>query len=270
MKYPKSKLFFGISAAILLVTGATTMVLSSDAAGEELSPGQIFKQTQEAYALMASYGDEGQIVTIRGDTTNTTVFNIRLARTNFYRIEWEQHSQSSSSASRAGAQVVWSSGAGDFLETGYGPQAKWCREVALAQAGGAAATVPLIFFNPQRGGQENEPAGSGLSGDRQVDEKLGETDCYVFAQKTQDLTKTLWIGKQDFLIHQVQTVSSAEAMQDMLARAKVNPELVDALRKSGSLAFTSTESHNNIVINRPFMRSDFVPSFPSYSPRNSE
>src|SRR6266705_2801855 len=72
-----------------------------------------------------------------------------------------------------------------------------------------------------------------------------------FTRNLQGQTKTLWIGKQDFLIHQLRTVTSAEALS---AAAKWDPEIMSALH-----GFTSIETHTNIVVNKQFLRSDFVP-----------
>ena len=134
-----------ISVAIMLVSGATTAVRANDAAGDNLSPGQIFKKAQENYASLSSYSDEWKIVATMNDTTTTTTFTIRLARTNFYQIEWEQTIESSYSTNNAEAQGVWSSGAGNFLEMGRGPQNEESRDIALAKAteisGGAAGTT---------------------------------------------------------------------------------------------------------------------------------
>jgi outer membrane lipoprotein-sorting protein len=249
----KIKLAFGISAAIMLTSGATTVALSNDAAGNDLSPDEIFKKAQENYASLTSYGDEGKIITNMGGTTVTTSFTIRLARTNFYYIEWEQNSESSYSTKYTSFQAVWSSGAGNFLETGCGPKDENSRDIALekaaAHSAGAAATIPMTFFNTRWG---DELGGSVFSENRNPDEKLGNIDCYVFARESQGQTKTIWIGKQDFLIHQVQTITSAEAMQ---AVAKWDPEIISDLH-----GFTSTETHTNIVVNKQFLRSDFVPS----------
>jgi outer membrane lipoprotein-sorting protein len=254
MTYVKLKPAFGISAAIMLASGATTMVLSSDAAGDDLSPGEIFKRVQENYASLTSYSDEGKIVATMNDTITTTTFTIRLARPNFYHIEWEQNSESSYSTKNTGFQAVWSSGAGNFLEMGYGPQDEMSQDIALDEAaafsGGAAATIPMAFFNTQWG---DELDGSVFNENRQTDEKVGDVDCYVFTRESEGQTKTLWIGKQDFLIHQLRTVTSAEAM---LAKAAIwDPEIIPDLH-----GFTSTETHTNIVVNKQFLRSDFVPS----------
>ncbi len=253
MTYAKAKLAFGISAAIMLAGGATTMVLASDTAGDNLSPDEIFKKAQENYASLTSYSDEGKIVTTMNGTITTTFFTIRLARTNYYHIKWEQNNESSDSTINTGAQAVWSAGAGNFLEKGLGAQGQESRDIALAKAteisGGAAGTIPRTFFNMQWGDQLG---GSGFGERRQTDEQVGGVDCYVLIKESQGRTKTLWIGKQDFLIHQIKTVTSAEAMQ---AAAKWDPEIISDLH-----GFTSTETHTNIVVNKQFLRSDFVPS----------
>jgi hypothetical protein len=246
------KLALGISAAIMLVSGAT----SSNAGGGDLSTSEIFRKAQETYASLTSYSDEGQIVAIMDGTTNMTVFTIRLARTNYYRIEWEQNSKTSYSTDYAGAQAVWSSGAYHLLDMGYGPQDEGSRDIALAQAAGpsedAAATIPWIFFNIQWGDQRDQSGDSEFGENRQTDEKVGNIDCYVFTHESQGQVKTIWIGKQDFLMHQLRTVTSTEAAS---AVAKWDPEIMSALH-----CFTSIEIHTNIVMNKQFLRSDLVPS----------
>jgi outer membrane lipoprotein-sorting protein len=250
MKY--IKLAFGISTAIMLAGGPTTMILASDAAGDNLSPDEILKKAQQNYASLTSYSDEGKIVATMDGTATITSFGIRLARTNLYYIEWHRNSRSDSTMD-AGFQAVWSSSAGNFLERGLGPENEESRDIALAKANdlcsGAAATIPMTFFNTQSG---NELNGAMFSEKRQTDEKIGDIDCYVFTSESQSETKTLWIGKRDFLIHQIRTVTSAEAMQ---AAAKWDPEIMFDLH-----GFTSTETHTNIVVNKQLLPSDFVPS----------
>jgi outer membrane lipoprotein-sorting protein len=257
MTFAKIKLAVVISVAIMLASGATTVVLSNDMAGDSLAPGQIFQKAQEKYASLTSYSDEGQIVATMNDTTITTTFAIRLARTNFYIIEWQQNTESSYSTNNTLTQAVWSSGAGNFLEMGKGPQNEESQDIALAKAtelsGGAAGAIPRTFFNMQWGDQLD---GSGFYENRQTDEKVGGISCYVFTRELPGRTRTLWIGKQDFLIHQIRTVTTAEAMQAMLARvAKGDHEI-----NSDIHSFTSTETHTNIVVNKWFLRSDFIPS----------
>jgi hypothetical protein len=262
MTCAKLKLVFGIIAAIMLASGATTLVFSDDATGEELSSGDIFKKAQENYASMASYSDQGKVVASLNGSTTVTSFAMRLARTNFYRIEWQQASDSSAITNDTRVQAAWSSGSGDFLEMGNGPEKQEGRRVTLARAtdlsGGAAGTIPRTFFNMQWGDQLG---GSVFNQSRQADEKVSDVNCYVFTRESQGRTKTLWIGKQDFLIHQIRTEISDEAMQVMYSKAaKGCPEMIALLQKSWPNGFTVTETHFNIAVNQPFVRSDFIPS----------
>ena len=134
------------------------------------------------------------------------------------------------------------------------------RETALSSAtgisGGAASTIPGTFFKMNWG---NQLGGSVLSDKRQADEKVGNVDCYVFTSKLKGTTKTLWIGKQDFLIHQVRNVTSAEAMKEMMAEnAKRHPEIAAHIAKIEYSDDISTETHENIIVNKKFSPADFA------------
>ena len=104
----------------------------------------------------------------------------------------------------------------------------------------------------------NELGGAVAREKRQDDEKVGDVECYVFTSATNGRTKTLWIGKQDFLIHQVRNVTSAEAMKAVLAdAARRNPGMaVPAQTFEGGS--TSTETHTNIVVNGKCLPADFA------------
>jgi hypothetical protein len=141
-----------------------------------------------------------------------------------------------------------------------GAQKQASREMAVGGAtgisGGAAATIPGTFFKMNWG---NQLGGLASSEKRQADEKVGDADCYVFTSELKGTTKTLWIGKQDFLIHQVRNVTSAEAMKAALAEAdKRNPEIAARRQKSEPQGVTSTETHANIVVNQTFSPADFA------------
>jgi hypothetical protein len=260
MTEAKLKFALGIATGIFLAGGAATTVLSRDDAGNDLSPGEILKRAQEKYASLTSYSDEGKSVATLNGTAITHTFTIRLARPNLYRIEWEQNSDSSFSIMKTKSQAVWSAGDGDFLEMGTGVQKLTSQDIALASAtgisGGAAATIPGTFFKMNWGNQLGGPA---TDEKRQADEKVGDVDCYVFASELKGRTRTLWIGKQDLLIQQVRTVTSAEAMQAALDEAaKSHPEINVPLPKSGLQGVTSTETHTHIVVNPKFSPTDFA------------
>ena len=259
-----------LCVAVLLASGTTLVALAGEATGDDLSTTQIFKKVQETYASLTSYSDEGRVVTaMDGDTTITfIIFTTRLARPDFYLIEWNRTGESSCYTTDTSAQGVWSSGAGDFLQAECGVQPQGNREFALAHAaafsGGATATIPRIFF-PQQGDREEQLVDLALREKRQADGQVGDINCYVFTQELRGQTNTLWIGEQDFLIHQIRTVISTEAIQAAAASGSMGPELIPALH-----GFTSTETHINIVLNRKFSRSDFIPSFPLFYSSDDE
>jgi hypothetical protein len=191
--------------------------------------------------------------------TISTAFNIKLARPNLYRIEWKQNSDPAFGQPQAQTQAVWSAGDGDYLDfMGTGAQKQGSQELALASAtgisGGAAATVPGTFFKLNWG---NQFGGSASSQTRQADEKVGDVDCYVLTSELNGRSNTLWIGKQDFLIHQVRVITSAEAMKAALAdAAKHNPGMVPPPQQIDGM--TSTETHTKIVVNQMLAPKDFA------------
>lgn len=252
-----ASLFTGCSKHSPAAAPSGPVVAKSGGAGDNLSPGEIFKNAQEKYASLTSYSDEGKTVAVLNGMTLTTTFAIRLARPNLYRIEWEQPVHSSFT----NKGVVWSAGEGDFMVIGdRDAQKQSSRESALGGAtgisGSAAATIPGTFFKMNWG---NQLGGSTASEKRQGDEKVGDVDCYVFKSELKGTIKTLWIGKQDFLIHQVRTETSAEAEKAALSQAaKDHPEIIARLEKSGLQGITSTETHTDIVVNKTFSSTDFA------------
>ena len=256
MNFKKFKKVSGIGSAILLVSGTAMMAQSMDATNSDLSASEIFAKAQANYSSLASYSDEGRVVTTLNGVTSVTTFTTRLARPSFYLIEWQQQG-GSEVAGDTGVQDVWSSGADNLLERGSGLQSEMTPDIALDEAGcfssGAAATVPMTFFNLQ---WKDEWSGSESGQVRQSDERVGGVDCFVLKSETPGQTKTLWIGKQDFLIHQVQTAMSAEGMQGLAAKVTDgNLEIISSLH-----GLISTETHTHIILNSPFLRSDFVPT----------
>ncbi len=255
MTWIKIKFVAGVGVVALIAGGAVTVAISQTNGGDKVTVEEIFKQSQNAYASLTSYSDDGKTVSSIGSTTVAPhTFTIKLARPSLYRIEWQQ--QVTSSYVNKG--VVWSAGDGDFMVMGDGTvQNQGSRESALAGAtgisGSAAATVPGTFFRMNWG---NQLGASASSEKRQANEKVGDVDCYVLTSELKGRTKTLWIGKKDFLIHQVRNVTSAEALQKALAEAaKRNPAMPTRPQTSGNVV--STETHMNIVVNETFSPADF-------------
>lgn len=231
-----------VCIAVVLVGNAAPPVFADEPIGN-LPSIQIFKKVKENYASMVTYSDEGTVVTTM-NSNRVIHFTTRLARTNFYLIEWTRAGESFYSGTSGRGQAVWSSGAGDFLQAQAGVQSEGNRKIAwlntAACSGGAAATVPPMFFNQQWEDQPIENLVFRMN--RLADENVENINCYVFTSGAMGATNTLWIGKQDFLIHQAQTVANIESMP----------------------AFTFTETHTNIVLNQKFSRADFIPTFPLF------
>jgi RNA polymerase sigma factor (sigma-70 family) len=223
MTHAKLKLAIGITAGILLVGGATTMVISQTTGDDKLTPQEIAKQSQDAYAALMSYSDSGTVVTEMAGKNIKTTFNIRLARPNLYRID---------SIMMAGPNslkgAAWSDGSGDYFETGTGKEKTKDMQAALASAtmmGNSAIAAPEIFFKLTLG----DPMGFIVTGKvetkREKDGQVGDVDCYIISSVVNTAkmraevtllggagkmgmandTRLFWIGKRDHFIHQIQS-----------------------------------------------------------------
>jgi hypothetical protein len=244
----------------------------------------IISTAKTTYAALQSYSDTGTAISQMGAVSLTTNFNIRLQRPALYRIDW-QGSMSGNTGMPANTGVTWSDSTGDFLQyAGLAAQKQPSRELALGGAtgisAGAAAHIPGTFFNDNWGGQ--------LNGEyqRKKDETVAGADCYVvgktITRNGRTMTTTLWIGKQDNLIHQLKIsmegLSSMPSIDDAglksiltsqnkpvtpEAMAALKKELTDAqekaaeMLKSGKIEFI--ESHTGIVTNKTFAPADFKP-----------
>jgi hypothetical protein len=252
-----------------------------------------------------------------GSQDLSVTFNTRLARPNLYRIDWDQ------TTGIKGA--VWSAGAGDYLQVDAGtspgpgavaaisasgltngsdPRKMPDRRAALAKAVGltygGASVIPGIFFNQNCGDAFIWPAISGSHPLKQEpDATIDGVDCYVLstevdlskepaAQKPGTESATLWIGKQDFLIHQSRTrymeqmdenaATSDQAIDEACKKAlamqnkPVTPEAIAAMRPqmrtimkqvqstlktSFKNGIVTTQTHENISVNQNFSPSDF-------------
>ncbi|HEY5041682.1 MAG TPA: sigma-70 family RNA polymerase sigma factor [Verrucomicrobiae bacterium] len=259
MTYAKLKLALGITAGILLAGGAVTVAISQTG-GDKLPPNEILQKSQAAYAALTSYSDDGTCVSVLNGTTITHTFSIKLGRPDFYRVEWQQSSASAGYTSTGEKEIIWSAGKGDFLEMLGKARKEASKESAFATAAGisgrASVTIPGTFFSVN---SVNDLGGSTASAIQKADAKVGEVDCYVFTSELKGRTKTVWIGKQDFLIHQVRIVTSAEAMKAVMAEAaKRNPEIVARMPKIEYTDSTATETHEHIVLNQKFSPADFA------------
>jgi hypothetical protein len=137
-------------------------------------------------------------------------------------------------------------------------QKKADKEEALATAAGlsgrASVSIPGTFFKMNRNNQFDALMQSAV---RKSNESVGDIDCYVLTEEKAGRRRTLWIGKQDFLIHQVEDDTSAKVLQSPLeAAAKGHPELQARLNSlvGGSKII---QTHINIILNKSIPTADF-------------
>jgi hypothetical protein len=250
-------------------------------ANDGVTSDAIIKKAKATYAALQSYSDTGTASTQMGTFATTTTFTTLLQRPGFYLVSWQSNGLSNKG-------MVWADGTGDFLQaSGLGLKKESSREMALASAtgisGGIAAGIPGTFFA--------EAWGNKLGGkyQRTADEKIDGVDCYVLASKintsSRNLLTTLWIGRQDSLIHQIKTkmdnvptippIDDATLTKTLAFQNKpATPETMDALRKQlttvrdmassmmkgGGIEFN--ELHTNIVTDKTFTPDDFMPWSP--------
>lgn len=258
-----------------------------------LSAREIIRDSQDAYAMLSSYSDDGTIIENLGNQTLRTTFKIKLQRPDFYRIEWSQ----AATPFFTNSGVVWSAGNGNVLEMKIGqsranPEKYPDMQTALATATGvsgqAASTIPGTFFKQHLENALN-PANATLQGV----EHVNGVDCYVISRTLEPITSQgetiqkaiimLWIGKKDHLIHRIKTVMEKTSMKlpqmsdaeikKMLevqnepatpqAVAEMKAHLTEMMKRaqkdinSGTVTFTQT--HENISVNRKFSAADFAP-----------
>jgi RNA polymerase sigma factor (sigma-70 family) len=286
----------GVGVAVLLAGGAATIAISQSSGNDKLTPQQIAKQAQDAYAALYSYSDSGMAVWEAGDMTTRTTFNTRLQRPDLYRIAWTQTGGSYTSKG-----IAWSDWTGDyFVEGPLGqgtnaqPQKMNDMQQALATAGavsGSDLAIPATFFNQAWGNALGVAALGRSQLKKEADEKAGDVDCYVFSSKIDSTSlpknmgkvgttsTTFWIGKRDHFIHQ--TRASMEGMSVALPpqsdaniqailehqNKPATPEAIaawrtqmDAMTKQMQGATSIlTQTHENISVNQNYSSVDFLP-----------
>lgn len=258
MRHSRLKTIVGMNAGVL-VLWTTCAAASSGASAGTLSASQICEIVRENYASLSSYSDQGRNILTMDGADIDTEFTTMLARTGYYRIEWEQFKDPAGAGDNSGINGAWESGSGDYIQTERGMRRQYNRDLAfynLASRARGLATVPRIFF----GMHESAQPGALIALQRLADSKVGATDCYQITGQTRSgQTKTFWIGKQDLLIHQIRTEVSPDIVRGALEGMPA--QTVEQMEFHG---FYSLETYTNIVVNKKFSPSDFVPSFPLY------
>jgi hypothetical protein len=272
----KWQLAAAICGAIFWTEGGTTITLAGSETEGNLSASNILQKVQEKYASLTNYSDFGEqcLYPASDGTKRIVTFILKCGRPSRYLIEeaWRNpdgklHRGPRWSANDPNlacdlASMVRSPGQQTCeLASMVGSLGPFAPEYATSSPGG---TVLEAFFAAYL----DNPVSiwfnsSGHMPKRVDDEKLGDLECYVFETEFRNLDRRhFWIGKQDFLIHQVQTVTNVEAVK---AAGSGRFSFIEDLRPKtyreyGAKFFTVTETHTNILVNQKLATSDFVPS----------
>jgi len=294
----KLKLAIGLTAGIIVSVGVGAVLLSGNGVDNTTDPAaeEILNKVFEKYASLSSYSDNGR--TFTDFATNT--FSIKLGRPDLYRMEWDAVGRGLGFSGAA-----WSAGDGHFLfYTGptWQDTQRYSRMKGLGEgfefygniSGGAALTIPPAFFGKPVSDEFGLLAMSSNFLKRE-DAKIGDIDCYVLTghlKARADIPVSLWIGKNDLLIHQIQrttlapdpTVAAAtnspefkklldEKLLDEWSKA-TTPEqkaaIEQKIQRAGALynartrkPVVHTEVHENIVVNQPLSKESFIYPVPA-------
>ncbi len=253
----KPKLILGL--ALVLSGLVATVAFSQTNNGSSLTPQEIAKKALDTYAALASYSDTGKTIESKAGQTNTTTFSIRLQRPNLFKIHWVQTSENQTNEGTwwSDGHPVFSSDDTYLLTTNSRPAIESIpfALTAVAAASQQATMVPDIFLKldpPADDFLTFIAAGKSNSAHTRtelIDGKVGSVDCYIISITSDAMNlpnyhyhagkkaTRLWIGKQDCLLHQIQSIS--EAPDTMM-----------------------TQTHENISVNEKFSAADFEEEIP--------
>jgi len=165
---------------------------------------------------------------------------------------------------------------------------------ATGVSGQASATIPGTFFQQNWGDALKFRAAGNTPLTQLPDDTVAGVDCYVVSSASSSIslpnnggqtgktTTTLWIGKQDYLIHQKQEVTEGASFKPpVMTDARIaailtrqnhpaTPEAIASLRKiietgqqkvqkqMASGKVVNTETHDQIELNPALTAADFA------------
>ncbi|HEY3860329.1 MAG TPA: hypothetical protein VGO59_00455 [Verrucomicrobiae bacterium] len=235
----------------------------------ELTTEEVLQKVADAYKGMADYTAKGKTVTeidmsalVPGKTAVrlSTTSSLQLARTNNFRLEWE--------TAVPGGQpvkgVAWNSGRGNYVGYGpYRPNKVKTRDEAMAPAASSAfllsGGIAEVFFSTTNSVAEaarnftktNLPSANGEAS-------------YVLTGEANHQNILLWVGKENFLIYQIEI--NLGGKMDEAELKKLPSTQRKAMEMMGKLKGTITETYDSIQTNKNLLASSFETSFQPSSP----
>ena len=301
MTWMKFKATAGIGALLLAAGGVLTVAISEGATGGgstggPLSATEILKQVHDKYAALQSYSVAGKTVTVMSGFSLENSFTAIMARGGDYLIQWRR-TPGTPPPPRNGPRfanlgAVWSTdGANQFLLLSniryyqFADPAKALKRATMS-GGGLPVMSALLFFDWNwHTFATTDPAhpvqDRGLVFTRGSDEKAGDVDCYTVSGKLPAIKVTLWIGKNDFLVHQSSVSKGAmpvPAIDDATAaellrgqNLPVTPETIAMAKQMAAQQMqsfmatpvTMTEIDDLVATNKVTPQAVFTPAIPA-------
>lgn len=262
MTWLKYKPVIGIGVTALMAAGVATVGLSMGGATQSPTAGEIIDQTKAAYAALSSYSDSGTCTATISGNILTIRSTVKLQRPNLYKIEWAERLNPKAATEMAKGEA-WSDGTDNYWftapagqEANAKPEKAKDRDAAFFGAitgGGVMATaIPKLFFDQSFAGLIDLASSTAK---RQQDKQIGGIDCYVLAGATLPaLAKTagnkqatLWIGKKDHLIHNVEMTIQSPHMAE-------TPVVTDEQIKKVLVMMNKPSGPDDIAAMRPLMQ----------------
>jgi Predicted periplasmic protein (DUF2092) len=228
---------------------AILLMISTNSFANESNPNRIFQEVVSIYKSMQTYKAHGTISTdvdTNGMTMKTqTEFSMILMKPNRYRITWNQKGMPMPGMAQAGA--VWSDGTQPYMYMGvmnaYSKMAS--DEIALGSAtglsGGAATTIPSLFFSLFNGG--SSPFSRLRNPKLEKIEKVDNDACYVISgSSTISKKETYWISKSRHLI--IKVYRSLESPQGGRKMPVLTDEQLEEAIRSMGLKVTDESKQN--------------------------
>jgi hypothetical protein len=281
----KSKVLYRLELIFggVLLSYSTTLLAGVDNGG--LTPQEIAQRSLNTYAALSSYSDTGKTVnSVVGGRTTTTTFNIRLQRPNLFRVVWTQTSESCTTNGSWWSAVDTNFGGDESYffsgEAGQPTNAQsetiWI-PLALDIVGKAsegATIIPEVFFRWEVMGEMMTDLASNHLSYSSLEPNAGNVDdiaCYVISMSPKPIkwlpvppgvhpggtTTRLWIGKQDYLIHQIQFHQIPRTVEPSAMQSSNSP-----VTKAKSEETVSMQTHENISVNQKFPLTDFQQKTP--------
>jgi RNA polymerase sigma factor (sigma-70 family) len=257
----KVKMALAAAGISLLAVGGVTSTLVFDK--PDATAASILHRCQERYSGLSSYSDTWRTVAYLGSTQlfDGLVYSNRtmLARPLLYRIESIVDAKPSASA------AIWSAGDGDFWSISAGQLKKYNFDTItgprfMPEFHVLFPSTPIACAFFPKGDWDSLPAlAKAKDLARWRDDFVGTNHCYTVSATTEApvFHITLWIGKDDFLIHQLRFAWVTGAATDRRAGANA-----DSLPARGGTTNTVIKTHENIVVNGTMAAAEFVRPWP--------